>query len=80
MAKRRAENQTDNLTPYHQKSRINPTQCVHVECNTLLKSFQGELQVFFRPHPNQRFEQRVINLQSPGSLNGDSFKTPPWES
>jgi len=28
--------------------------CVKMECDTQLESFQGELQVFFRPHPNRR--------------------------
>jgi hypothetical protein len=55
-------------------------QCVQVECNTPLESSQGELQVCFRPHPNQRFEQRVMNSQSLGSPNRDNFGTPPWES
>jgi hypothetical protein len=34
----------------------------------------------FRLHLNQRFEQRVMNSQSPESSNRDSFGTPPWES
>jgi hypothetical protein len=51
-----------------------------VECNTLLKSSQGELQVFFRPHPDLRFKQRVMPSQSHASSNWDSFGTPPWES
>jgi hypothetical protein len=55
-------------------------RCVQVECDTPLESSQGELQVFFRPHPNRRFEQRIMNSQSPGSPNQDSFGTPPWES
>jgi len=45
-----------------------------------LKSSQRNIQDFFRPHPNQRFEQEVIDTQSPGSPNRDSFRTPPWES
>jgi len=44
------------------------------------KSFQGKLQVCFRPHPNQRSEQRVMNSQSPENPNRDNFGTPPWES
>jgi len=31
-------------------------RCVQVECDTLLKSSLGELQVCFRPHPNWRSE------------------------
>jgi len=49
------------------------SRCVQVECDTLLESSQGELQVCFRPHPNRRSEQRVTNSQNPGSLNRDSF-------
>jgi hypothetical protein len=45
-----------------------------------LESSQRELQDFFKPHPNQRFEQEVIDAQSLGSPNRDSFRTPPWES
>ncbi len=55
-------------------------RCVQVECNTPLESSQRELQVFFRPHPNRRSEQRVMNSQSLGNLNRDNFGTPPWES
>jgi hypothetical protein len=55
-------------------------RCVHVECNTLLESCQGDLQVCFRPHPNWRFEQRVMNSQSPKNPNRDNFGTPPSES
>jgi len=36
-------------------------RCVQMECDTLLESSQGELQVCFRPHPNQRSGQRVMN-------------------
>jgi hypothetical protein len=45
-----------------------------------LKSSQRELQDCFRPHPNPRFEQEVMDAQSPGSPNRDNFGTPPWES
>ncbi len=63
------------------KSReLTRPQCVQMECDTPLKSSQGELQVFFKPHPNPRYEQIVMNSQSPGSPNRDSFGTPPWES
>jgi hypothetical protein len=56
------------------------SRCVQVECNTPLKRSWGELQVRFRPHPNQRFEMGIMSSQSLGSLNRDSFGTPPWES
>ncbi len=45
-----------------------------------LESFQRELQDCFRPHPDQRSEQEVMDAQSPGSSNRDSFGTPLWES
>jgi hypothetical protein len=45
-----------------------------------LESSQGELQVCFRPHPNQRSEQEVMNAQSPESPNRDNFRTPLWKS
>jgi hypothetical protein len=53
---------------------------VQGECNTLLENYLEEIQVCFRPHLNQRFEQRIMTLQSPGSPNRDSFGTLPWES
>jgi hypothetical protein len=55
-------------------------RCVQVECDTPLESSQQELQVFFRPHLNWRFEQRVMTSQNGGSPNRDSFGTPPSES
>jgi len=54
--------------------------CVQMECDTPLENSQRELQVCFRPHPNQRSEQIIMNSQSPRSPNRNSFKTPPWES
>jgi len=48
-------------------------RCVQMECDTPLESFQWELQVCFRLHPNSRSKQRVMNSQSPGSPNWDSF-------
>jgi hypothetical protein len=53
---------------------------VLVECDTPLENSQGELQVCFKPHPNRRSEQRVMNSQSLGAPNWDSFGTLPWES
>jgi hypothetical protein len=53
---------------------------VQVKCDTLLESSQGELQICFRSRPNWRLEQEVMNAQSLGSLNQDSFRTPLWES
>jgi hypothetical protein len=54
--------------------------CGQVECDTPLESSQGKLQVYFKPHPNQKSEQRFMTSQSLGSPNQDNFKTPPWES
>jgi hypothetical protein len=38
-------------------------RCVHVECDAPLESFQGELQVCFRLHPNRRSKQKVITCK-----------------
>ncbi len=63
------------------KSReLTQSRCVKVECDTSLERSWGELQVCFRPHPNQRSELGVMSSQSPGNPNWDSFGTPPWES
>jgi hypothetical protein len=56
------------------------SRCMQVECNTPLKSSQGELQVCLRSHPDRRSRREVMNAQSPGSLNQDNFGTPLWES
>jgi hypothetical protein len=45
-----------------------------------LESSQRKLQDCFRPDPNQRSEQEVMDAQSPGSPTRDNFGTPPWES
>jgi hypothetical protein len=74
MVERRAGSQIGNLTPDHR------SRCVQVECDTPLESSWGELQVFFRPRPNQRFEPGIMSSQSPGSPIRDNFGTPPWES
>jgi len=50
------------------------------ECDMALESSQRELQDYFKPHPNPRFEQEVMDTQSPGRPTRDSFGTPPWES
>jgi hypothetical protein len=50
------------------------------ECDMVLESSQRELQDYFRPHPNLRSEQEVMDAQSPGRPNRDNFGTPPWES
>jgi hypothetical protein len=55
------------------------TLYVQVECNTSLESSQWELQLCFRPHPNQRSKQRVIVSQSCKSPNHGIFRTPLYE-
>jgi hypothetical protein len=42
-----------------------------------LESSQRELQDCFKRHPNPRSEQEVMDAQSLGSPNRDSFGTPP---
>ncbi len=46
----------------------------------VLKSSQKELQDCFRPHPNWRSKQEVMDAQSLRSPTWDNFRTPPWES
>jgi hypothetical protein len=45
-----------------------------------LESSRRDLQDCFRPNPNQRSEQEVMDAQSPGSSTRDNFGTPFWES
>jgi len=51
-----------------------------MECDGALESYRGELQLWFRPHSNQRLEPGVVSVQSPGSPTWNSFGTPTWES
>jgi len=67
MARRRVGSQTGNLTPDHQKSRIDLTP-VHASGVRHTIS-QREIQVCFRPHLDRRSKQRVMTLQNPRSLN-----------
>jgi len=55
-------------------------QCLQKKCNMALESSQRELQDCFRPHPNWRSEQEVMDAQSPETPTRDRFGTPPWES
>jgi hypothetical protein len=50
------------------------------ELNMSLESSWRELQNCFRPQLNQRSKQKVMDAQSLGSVNRDSFGTPLWES
>jgi hypothetical protein len=64
-------------TKSRESTRIRRRQ---VECDTVLESSQGGLQVWFRPRPDRRLGQEVMVVQSPGSPSRDSFGTPLWES
>jgi len=50
------------------------------ECDMALENSERVLQDCFRPHPNPRFEQEVIDTQSPRNPNRDNFGTSPWKS
>jgi hypothetical protein len=45
-----------------------------------LESSRRELQHWFRPRPDRRSGQEAMTVQSLGSPNRDSFRTPLWES
>jgi len=53
---------------------------VQVQYDTPLENSQGELQLWFRPHPDPSLGREVMNAQSPRSPNRDSFGTQLWES
>jgi hypothetical protein len=53
--------------------------CVQVVCNMPLESSWRGLQLWFRPHFNQRSAHKVMRSQSCGSPNVDNFGTPKWE-
>jgi hypothetical protein len=80
MGKRRAGIQTGSLTPDHKKSRIDlfPTSESGVRHGVGKLSTRATSLVKARPDPSS--EREVMNAQSPGSPNRDSFGTPPWES
>jgi hypothetical protein len=65
--------------PTNKSRELTQPRRVQVECDTLLESSWGELQLCFKPHPNQRSDQRVMITQTPGSPNRDNFGTLPWE-
>jgi hypothetical protein len=50
------------------------------ECDMVLEGSRGELQDWFRPHPDRRLKREVTMAQSLGSPNQDNFGTPLWES
>jgi hypothetical protein len=45
-----------------------------------LESSRGELQIWFKPRLDPSLGREVMDAQSPGSPNQDSFGTSPWES
>jgi hypothetical protein len=45
-----------------------------------LEIFQGELQLWFRPHPDPSLGRGAMSVQSPETPTRDSFETPTWES
>ncbi len=47
--------------------------CVQVVCNIPLESSWRGLQLFFKPHPNQRSAREVMGLQSRGSPSYENF-------
>jgi hypothetical protein len=50
------------------------------EWNMALEIFQGELQLWFRPHPDPSLGRGAMSVQSPETPTRDSFETPTWES
>jgi len=54
--------------------------CMQMECDTPLERSWRELQLYFKPHPDRRFEQEVMALQSCGSptlaISGLPFGSP----
>ncbi len=54
--------------------------CVQVACDMPLERSRRALQLQFIPHPNRRFAQEVMNLQSCESPNFSNFGTLTWES
>jgi hypothetical protein len=76
--KGRESNWQFDSRPLKVRNRLDPG--VQMKYNTPLESSQGELQICFRPHPNQRSHLEVMSSQRPRSSNRDNFGTPPWES
>jgi hypothetical protein len=54
--------------------------CVQVTCDMMLESSRRRLQLFFKPHCNQRSAQEVRRPQSRRSPSCCNFGTPFWES
>jgi hypothetical protein len=49
-------------------------------CDIPLESFRQVLQLYFKPHYNQRFAREVMRPQSRGSPSRGNFGSPTWES
>jgi hypothetical protein len=80
MGKRKAGSQIAVWLPTTKSRESTRIQRLQVECDMALESSLWKLQDFLKPHPNRRSEQEVMDAQSPGSANRDSFGTPLWES
>jgi len=68
-----------NLTSHHEKSRI-VLILLQVVWHILLESYQGGLQLFFRPHLNRRSACKIMGFQSCENPNFGNSETPTWES
>jgi len=75
MVERRARSQIAVWLSTTKSRELTRPRCVQIECDTSLERSWGELQNFFRPHPNLRSEPRVMSSQSPESPNRDNFET-----
>ncbi len=53
---------------------------INVACHIPLESSWWKLQLFFKPHLNQKSAHKVMRLQSCRSPNFGNFVTPTWES
>jgi len=52
--------------------------CVKVACHILLESSQWELQLYVKPHLNQRSACKIMCLQTRRNPNFGNFGTPNW--
>jgi hypothetical protein len=51
-----------------------------MECDMVLESSQGEIQLWLRPRSNRILQSGDMSSQSLGTPTRDNFGTPPWES
>jgi hypothetical protein len=66
--------------PATKRQESTSSRRLQINCYGELESSWGELQLWFKPHSNQRSEPGVVSVQSPRSPTRDNFGTPPWES